>query len=105
MDGGCLRAAIGDRHADQNVAWRRFGIFDRDIEIPFFIKDARIEQFKFRMLAATPGVLLDELLVGVGSMGVLIQRATIAVRQSRILVVVELLHVLAVIAFGPSQAE
>ena len=100
-----LGTAIGDRHADQNVAWGRLGVFDGDIEIALFGENPSIEELIFGLGASAPAVYLEQFLVGKGSVGILVERPAVAVRRGRILIVVELLHVLAVIALGPRQPE
>src|SRR5262249_48444423 len=54
---------------------------------------------------AAPPVLLDEEPVGIGGLRVAVEAAHVAVRRRRVEVVIELLHVLAVVALGAGDAE
>src|SRR3984957_17798295 len=100
-----LWTAIGDGEADQNIGRRCLGVLDGDIEVALFGEDPAIEEFKFRLIAPAAAVLIEELLVGIGALRVLVESAAVAVRGSCVLIVVELLHVLAVVALRSGEAE
>src|ERR1700722_4481445 len=101
MNVGRLWTAIGDGEADQNVGRRRLGVLDADIEVALFGEDPAVEEFKFRLIAPAAAVLIDELLIGVGTLRVLVESAAVTMCGRCILVIVELLHVLAVVALRP----
>src|ERR1700722_17734220 len=105
MNVGSLWAAIGDREAGQNIGGRFLGVLDADIEVALFGEDPAIEEFIFRLIAPAAAILIDELLVGIGALRVLVESAAVAVRGSCVLIVVELLHVLAVVALRSGEAE
>ena len=59
MQGRRLRPAIGQGDLDQHVAGCSLGVFDEHVEIAVFVKDAGIEQFIFRFVAAAPPIGFD----------------------------------------------
>ena len=100
-----FRAAIGRRHPDQDVVRRRFGVLHEDVEVAMVIKNARVQQFKLRVLSAPPMILVDQ--QGVRELGLRILVKGLQVRRGgrRIQVEIALLHVFAMVAFGVGQAE
>ena len=52
--------AIHGRQPDQQIVRRVFRVLRRNVEVPSFVKDARVGQFKLRIVLAAPGGLADE---------------------------------------------
>ena len=97
--------AIVNRHAQEEVVRRGLGVFHEDIEVAVVVKDAGVENFKFRFRAPALRALLDELRVGKFPLRILVEHLEIRVRGRGVEVVIKFLHVLAVIALGVGEAK
>ena len=100
-----FRPAIVDGHAHQNIVGRGLGVFHENIEVAVVVKNARVEQFKFSFRFAALRVFRDELIVGKGALRILVKHLQIGMRRCRVEVIIQFLHVLAVIALGIGEAE
>ncbi len=101
-----VRAAIMRRHPHQRVVGRRLRVFDFDIEIAVRIEEAGVDEFELARIAAlAAGVLLEQPAIGIGRLRQLVEHAAVGVARDRVDIVVEFLHVLAVIALLVGEAE
>src|SRR5437667_1826821 len=105
MDRRRLRPAVADGDKHQNVVRRGLGVFDEDVEIAVVVENAGVEQFELRLVFATTPVLLDQPSIGEFPLRILVEQLQVGVRWRGVEVIVELLHVLAVIAFGVGKSE
>src|SRR5262249_34296061 len=94
MDWGRLRTTIAHFDAYADVFRARLGILDKDVKIPLGIEDACIEQFILPLIITLLSTLLDELLIGIGRLGIFIEILHVGMRWRRVEVEVVLLHVL-----------
>jgi hypothetical protein len=65
--------AIGHTYLDQDVTRRGLSILYEYVEIAIFVKDSRIEQLVFRVVAAAPPVCFYKIAVGIRSLRILIE--------------------------------
>ena len=100
-----FRAAIANGDLNEQVLGGRLGILHEDIEVTIFVKDAGVDQFVLELVTAPAAVGLDEVGVGEGGLGILVEVLHVRVRRRTIEIEVVLLDVFAVIAFGVGQAE
>ena len=91
--------AVGDSDADENVVGRPLGILALHIEITFLLKNSRVRQFKLGAGTPPPTVLAQKFRIGKRLLGIFVKRPHVAVGRRRIQIVIQLLDVLAVIAF------
>jgi hypothetical protein len=80
-------------------------VFDEHVEIAVVIEDSAVNELEFRLAEAAPTVLLDEPGIGELSLWILVKHPEIGVARRAVEVVIELLHVLAVVALAVCQAE
>ena len=81
------------------------GVLDEDVEVAVVVEDAGVEQLELRLVLAAAAVLLDQPGVGKLALRILVEHLQVGVRRRGVEVVVELLHVLAVVALAVGQAE
>ena len=105
MNGRSFRSAIMNRDPHEHVFRPGFGVFDKDIEIAVIIEDARIEQFKFRLVLAAPPIFLHQLRIGKFPLRIFVEHFQVRMRRRGVEVIIEFLYVLAVIAFGIRETE
>ena len=105
MESRRLRAAVVDRHADQDVVRSRLGVLDEDVEVPVVVEDPRVEQLVLELLARPPPVRLEEVPVRELALRVLVEVLHVRVRRRRVEVEVVLLDVLAVVPLAVGEAE
>jgi hypothetical protein len=70
---------------------------DENVPIPVVVERVRVGDLELSDVAATVAILSDELLVWVGTLGVLVEVLHVGVRRGRVEVVVDLLDVLSVV--------
>ncbi len=94
-------------HADphDDVVRALLGVLDRDIEITVVLEHAGVEDLVFGITEAAAGVFRHQVVVGEGGLRVLVEHAHVRMAGNAIEVEVQLLDVLAVVAFGVGQAE
>ena len=97
--------AIRDRDTDQDVLRSRFRVLDQHVEVAIGLEHAGVDQLELSHVLTPPAVFLDQPLIRVGCLRVLVERLQVRMGRRRVEVVVQLLHVLAVIALGPRQPE
>ena len=100
-----LRPAIVNRDAHEHIAGRGLGVFHKDVKVAVIVEDARVEQFKFRLLLAAPRIFLHELCVGKFALRIFVEIFQVRMRRRGVEVIINFLHVFAVIAFGVVQTE
>ena len=105
MQARLFRTAISDGDAHQDVVGGRLRILDEDIEVAAFVENAGVDQLVFRVLVAALVVLRDEMIVGVCRLRILVEHPHEGMGRCAVEVVIQLLHVLAVIAFLVGEAE
>ncbi len=100
-----MRSTVRDGDADENIVRISFGVFREDIEVPVFIKCARIEKLELRLLPVAALVFLSQPGIRKLCLRVFVKRLHVGVRGRRIQVEVALLDVLAVIGIRPANSE
>ncbi|MGQ9914635.1 MAG: hypothetical protein ACUVQQ_09850 [Thermogutta sp.] len=93
----------GDVHED--VLGISLGVLHEHIIVAIALKRIGIEEFKLRFVSAASGVGFDELTVGKRALRILVQHSQVGMAGRRIQVVVDFLHVLAVVPLGIRQSE
>src|SRR5262245_13470380 len=105
MDRGRCRTTVTHFDAYADIFRARFSILDKDVKIPLGIEDARIEQLILPLIIASLLTLLNELLVGIGCLGIFIEIFHVGMRWRGIKVEVVLLYILAMIGLRRDQAK
>ena len=105
MQFDCLRPPIGYTDLDQDVSRRRFRVLDKNVEISVLVKDAGIEQFVFRVVAASSPAGLDKIAVRICVLWVFIEILHVRMGWRTIQVKIIFFDVLTVIALAIGQAE
>ena len=82
-----------------------FCVFNKHVEVTIVIEQARIQELELWVIGAAPAVFLEELGVGESGLRILVEHLQIGVRGRGVEVIVQLLDVFAVIAFGVGQPE
>ena len=100
-----LGPAIGDGDPDEDVLGRRLRVLDAHVEVAIAVQHPRVDELELGLVFAASAVLLQQALVGVGRLGILVQRLEIRVGRRRVEVVVELFDVFAVVAFRSGEPE
>ena len=80
-------------------------VLDEHVEVAVVVEDAGVEQLVLRIAARAPAVLRDEILVRKGPLRILVEHPHVRVARNVVEVEVALLHVLAVVALVPREAE
>ena len=96
-----IRPPVMGGNPDQDVLVRRFGIFEKHVEIPVVIKHTRVHQLIFPIVFAPLPVFFDQLGIGKGVLGIFIQKLHVGMRRCGVQVKVILFDVFPVIAFVP----
>jgi hypothetical protein len=60
---GSIGTAIDRVDADQDIVGTGFRVFDKNIEVTVIVKDACVDQLKFRVMLAATAIFLDQLAV------------------------------------------
>ena len=105
VDGGGLRAAVRHGDADRGIGRVRLGVFHLDVEVAVIVEDARVEELVLGIRPTSTRIGRDEVVVGKGSLRVLVREAEVRVGRRGVLVEVVLLDVLAVVALSVRQPE
>jgi hypothetical protein len=105
MNRGRLRTTIAHFDAYADVFRARLGILNKDVKIALGIEDARVEQFILHLLIPQLPTLLNELLIGIGLVGIFIQILHVGMRWRRVEVEIIFLHIFAVIGLRWDQAK
>src|SRR6266700_2114402 len=63
MERSRVRPAIYGGDFDQKIIDVRFGVFDKNIEIPILVEYAGVQKFKFGILPAAQAVFFDQSVV------------------------------------------
>ena len=100
-----LGAAIVNRDAHQHVVDMRLRVLDEHIEVAVLIEHPCVGQLVFWLGARAALAFLHEQGIRIRALRILVEHLQVRVRRRRVEVVVELLHVLAMIAFAVRQAE
>ncbi len=90
---------------DEEVVRARLRVLDEDVEVPAALEDAGVPELELGVLPRPAPVLGGELRVRELALRVLVEHPHVRVSRGRVEVVVELLHVLAVVALVPGEAE
>src|ERR1700689_2069355 len=100
-----LGASITDADFDQQIVGRRLRVFNKNVEVPIVVENARVQQLVFLFVARALAVGLDDVVVRRGALRILVEVLHVGVRGSAVAVEVVLLYVLAMITFAVGQAE
>ncbi len=105
MDCGRLGSTIACADLDENILRIVLGILDEDVEVAVRVEDAGVQQFIFVFGSRAPPVRLNQVVIGEGRLGILVQVFHVRVGRRVIEVKVVLLDILTVIAFAVVEAE
>ena len=105
MQLGRVRSPVGRRDPHQDVFGIPLGVLHEDVEIAVLIEDAGVEEFVLHLLPGPPTVRPDEILIGKGRLGVLVEVLHVGVGRRAVEVEVVLLHILAVVRLAVGQTE
>ena len=100
-----LRSAVRDGDPDEAFLRSRLGVLDDDVEVAIVVEDAGVDELVLELPARAACVLRHQVVVRKRGLRVPVQPLHVRVGGRRIEVGVVLLHVLAVVAFGVTQAE
>ena len=78
---------------------------DKHIPVPVLVQGVSIKKLVFRDLAPTILVLANQLIVGIGALGILVQKFHVRVRRGGVQIVVQFLDVFSMITFMTSYTE
>ena len=93
----------GDLH--EHFVRRRLGVFDEYVEVAIVIEHAGVQELELRLSGAAASILLEELRIRERSLRIFVEHLQVRMARCGVQVVVQLLHILAVIAFGVREAE
>jgi hypothetical protein len=102
---GRLRSAVPDGDLDEEVFRGRLGVFDEHVEVAILIEHARVEQLVLALVPAPVTVGPDEVAVRISRLGVLVEILHVGVGRRRVEIEVVLLDILAVVPLAVRQAE
>src|SRR5215467_11865238 len=105
MDRGCFRTSVMHRNAHQEVVRACFGVLDEYIKIPVIVEYSGIEQLEFRLVLPPATILLHQPRIRKCTMGVLVEHFQIRMRGGGIQIIIQLFHVLSVIALSIYEYE
>ena len=105
MQGGLLGPGIGHRDLHQEVIRACLGVMDLGNPVTPGIESAGVDQLVFGVEAAPGRVLRDEILVGIGALGIVVTPAVPRVGGGGVQVPPVFLDVLTVVALRAGQAE
>src|ERR1700733_1859319 len=100
-----LRAAIVNGYLDQDVVRGSVEILDENVPVAIFIETSGIDQFELIVLKTAAAILIHQLRVWVGSLGVLIKHFEIGMVWRGVEVVIVFLDVFTVVALAVGKAE
>lgn len=100
-----LASAIADGDLDQHIVCVGFGILNEDIEISIFIKDSRIEEFKFCFPFPAAVVLVNQLTIRIRNLRIFVEHLQVRMRGRHVEVVIQFLDVFPVISFGARKTK
>ena len=100
-----LSPTIDGANAHQHIFRRCFGVFNEHVEIVVIIENTCIQQFKFGVPPATPGILLHQLLIGKCCMRIFVEHTHVAVGRCTIEVEVEFFDIFTMVALWSGQAK
>ena len=98
-----VRAAVAHLDFDQHMIRRCLGIFHEDVEVAILVEDAGVEQLELGSIPAAAAVLVQQP-AGETRLRILVKHLEV-MRRRGIEVVVELLDVFAMIAFGVGEPK
>ena len=102
---GGFRAAVRHLDADAEVLHVRLRVLDEHVEIAVMLEDAGIDQLELAACASAAAVLLHQPGVGELRLRILVEVFHVRMRGRGVEVIVELLHVLAVVPFLAREPE
>ncbi len=105
MDRSGLRTAVRDRYLDEEIVRIGLRVLNDHVEVALLVEDAGLVQLELGLVPSARAVLLDQPLVREPCLRVLVETPHVGMRRRGVQVVVVLLHVLPVIAFGAAEAE
>src|SRR5207245_116137 len=105
MQCGRLRPAITYADLDEEVFWRLFSIFHKDIEVAVLLEHTRVEQFIFHVATIAPLVGLDQIVVRIFRLRIFVQVLHVGMRGRAVEVEVVFLNVFTVVGLAVREAE
>ena len=100
-----LRPAVRDRDLDQQVLGGRLGVLDEHVEVPILVEHPRVEELVLEVVLPPAAVRLHQVAVRELRLRVLVEVLHVGVGRRRVEVEVVLLDVLAVVPLAVRQAE
>ena len=100
-----VRRTVCDRDANADVFRAGLGIFNFDIVIMPFLKNAGIQQFVLKVVPAAPLIFLDQIPIGIGCHRILVEPTHVGVRGCTVDVKIIFFYVFAVIALVACESE
>ena len=100
-----LGTAIVSGYLDQDVVRGSVEILDEDVPVAIFIENSGIDQFELIVLKTAAAILMQQLSVWVGRLGVLIKHLEIGMVRRGVEVVVVSLDIFTVVACAVGKAE
>ncbi len=102
---GCFRPPVdrGDLH--EKIFRPAFGIFHEHVEVPIVIEDAGVQQFVLHLLAASPSVRLDQVVVGKRRLRIFVEVFHVRMGGRAVEIEVIFLNILSMIGFAIGQSE
>jgi hypothetical protein len=100
VNGSLLRTTVAHLNAHADVFRAGFGVLDKHVKVALSVEDARVHEFVLCLRGAALAALLDELLIGIGSLRILVEVLHVRMRWRGIEVEIILLHILAMVGLG-----
>ena len=105
MDPRVAPAPIVGVDPDMDLVRGGLRVVDLQVPVRLFVQHAAVEQVEWGLEPIPAAVLLHQLAIGEGRLGILVEVAQVAVRRGGVAVEVVLLDVLAPVALVARQAE
>src|SRR5260370_26498845 len=105
MDDRFLGSAVVRSHEHEDVFRRGFRIFHEDVEVAVIGENAGVQQFEFELRPVAAAVFLEQSRVRKFRLRIFVEHFQVGMGRGSVQIVINLLHVLAVIALGIGEAE
>jgi len=105
VDLGRLASTVRDGHPDQDVLRRRLRVLGLHVEVAVALEHARVDELVLELLPRPRPVDVDQVEVRKRRLRVLVEPLHVRVGRRGVEVVIQLLDVLSVVAFGVGEPE
>src|SRR5690348_6876811 len=96
MQFGGIRTAIDRIDADQNIVGTGFRVFDKNIEVTVIVKEACVDQLKFRVMLAASAIFLEQLSVREFPVWIFVKKFHVRMRRRGVEIIIVFFYILAV---------